>query len=184
MTSCSYRPGDRGFTLVELLIVLVLGSILALYAVPSLQQTIQKNRLDTASNQFVAMLYLARSEAVKQGTKITVTSMPTTNGVNWSQGWQLCCNPAGGPIQNGGTLANPVTNYGNSASVSFDSQGRLASPNTVPVNFIFCANGNPASSSGVTIALSGRVRIADTDKTTGLPLENDEATTMASCSAP
>ena len=177
-----------GFTLVELLVVIVIAAILASLAVPSLRNTVQTNRLDTASNQFAAMLSLARSEAVKQGAAISVSPLPAGNGVNWTGGWTVCCAPGttgtgNVPVQSGNALASPMTSYGDTAGLVFNATGRLANT-TVPANFIFCIDGTDATRArGVTVSLSGRVRVADTDPLTQRPL-NDKGVAMQACTAP
>jgi type IV fimbrial biogenesis protein FimT len=155
-----------GFTLVELLVVIAIASILATIAIPSLITTIQMNRADTASNQFAAALSMARSEAVKQGTVMTVIS--GTGLHDWgTAGWTVCCAPAPAPagttLQAGAALTVPMTNYGSAPSISFNPMGRLP-PNAAPVKFVFCPTGtNLTNARLVTVSLSGRVRVVSPD---------------------
>lgn len=56
---------QNGFTLVELMIAVVVLGVLATIAFPSFQSTIRSNRIATTSNDLIASMALARSEAVK-----------------------------------------------------------------------------------------------------------------------
>lgn len=62
----------HGFTLMELIITLTIASILAVVAVPSFQSFVLENRLTTQTNDLVADLAFARSEAIKRGRNVTV----------------------------------------------------------------------------------------------------------------
>lgn len=182
------RCAARGFTLVEFLAVVTIAGILSLVAVPSLRATMQKNRLDTASNQFVATLAMARSEAVKQGAVINVTSM--AGGLDWSGGWKVVGVPgqANATAQVGGTLSAPMTGFGNVPALGFDPRGRLlinGLANNGAANFIFCADGVDATKSrGVNVSATGRMRIADTNAASSLPYEEGQQSTMQACDAP
>lgn len=74
---------ERGFSLIELLTVIALIGIAAGLAVPSYRSAVINNRLAATSNDMVAALNLARSEAVKTGSTITVRA----DAAGWSHGW-------------------------------------------------------------------------------------------------
>lgn len=82
---------SRGFTLVELMITLALAAIIMSLAIPGFQDIIRNNRAATQSNELVAALSLARSEAVKRGARVSLC--PSTNGAactggtDWAEGW-------------------------------------------------------------------------------------------------
>ncbi|QKV57365.1 MAG: GspH/FimT family pseudopilin [Dechloromonas sp.] len=68
----------RGFTLIELLITFMIAAILAALAAPSFTSFIKNNRLTTTTNDLLADLALARSEAAKRGQQVTLCI--STNG--------------------------------------------------------------------------------------------------------
>ncbi len=86
---------QRGFTLTELLIVLAMAAILVAIAVPSYGFLVTSGRLASATNDMLLALHLARSEAIKRGTRVTVckTSNPDASApdcdssAKWEQGW-------------------------------------------------------------------------------------------------
>ena len=85
------RPQDNsGFTLVELMVTLAIAIILLSVGVPSFTQTIQNNRLTTAANKLVSATNLARGEAIKRGTRVTVCKSSDgatcVAGGDWAQG--------------------------------------------------------------------------------------------------
>lgn len=87
----------RGFTLVELLVTLAVGSILLTIAIPGYAFLMNSNRLATVTNDLVSSLQLARSEAITRGLRVTVcktgnpmASMPTcASTASWQQGWLI-----------------------------------------------------------------------------------------------
>jgi type IV fimbrial biogenesis protein FimT len=76
-----------GFTLIELMVTLsVLGVLLALVS-PSFTRLIATNRLASQTNEFVATLHLARSEAVRRAQSVTLRA--TANPDDYSKGWRV-----------------------------------------------------------------------------------------------
>jgi type IV fimbrial biogenesis protein FimU len=63
---------SRGFTLIELMIVLALLAIVSFIAVPNFMDFIERNRIQTQAQELQAFLLYARGEAVSRNTSITV----------------------------------------------------------------------------------------------------------------
>ena len=76
----------RGFTLVEVMIVLAVTAMIAAVAIPSFQSVITTNTLATQANDLVAALNYARSEAVKRRQSVALSA---NNGNNWEDGWTI-----------------------------------------------------------------------------------------------
>jgi len=103
----------RGFTLVELLVVLAVGSILLAIAIPSYAFLVNTSRLAAVTNDLVTALQLARSEAIKRGTRVTVCKISDamaaapacSTTANWQDGWLVFVDDGvRGVIDGGDTL--------------------------------------------------------------------------------
>jgi type IV fimbrial biogenesis protein FimT len=62
----------QGFTVLELMAVVLITAILTSLAVPAFNNTIRDNRVLAASNELVVAIALARSEAVRRAKSVTV----------------------------------------------------------------------------------------------------------------
>ncbi len=87
---------SSGFSLLELLTALTIGSIVIALGVPSFQGVLNNQRLTSSTNEMVTTLNLARSEAIKRVTYVTVCKSSNgtscTAGSAWEDGWIVFAN--------------------------------------------------------------------------------------------
>lgn len=177
----STGPATRGFTLVEMLIVVVLLAIIARVMVPSLAGN-DERRLDVAASEVRESLRFARSEALRRGQKvlfdaesspgrlkILVTSC-TSSGSPKSvtdprTKLTFDVNIADGPFS-GGVVVTPQFIVAGSAwgGVVFDASGEAVDACQVTgMN----GKGTPEAGSKVLLSLAGRQLSVSLDPPTG-----------------
>jgi type IV fimbrial biogenesis protein FimT len=91
--TASHRPMCRahGFTLIELMVGLTVTLVLLIVATPSMGSIIDSVWLTSATNEFMADVQLARTEAIKRNSRVALcksadgASCVTSGG--WEQGW-------------------------------------------------------------------------------------------------
>ncbi len=106
-SSVRRRPKQSGLTIIELMITLVVAAVLISLAVPNFRLLIQNNRITGATNDFLAVLNLARAEAVKRGATVLICRTDDPQAAppdcqradssvydgNWSTGWLIYALP-------------------------------------------------------------------------------------------
>jgi len=85
---------QRGFTLIEMLVAIAVAAILLGIGIPSFSGAIKNARVSADNNELTQALYLARSEAVKSSTEVTVCPRASENAMtcgsgmfDWRHGW-------------------------------------------------------------------------------------------------
>lgn len=194
----------KGFTLTELIIVLLITSIILVIAVPSYRQTTRENRLTAYINSLVGALQLARSEAIKRGTTVMVQrgSDPDQDGTfvgDWDDGWEVFVDWNGNSIKDTAVpVPDPIVRVGNALPANFTLRGNTPVANRISYlsngrsnaagSFVLCEDGDgnqiPESMTArmITINTAGRVRIA-AKSTNQIPLDSNNQE-IKSCIAP
>ena len=114
---------QRGFTTTELMIVVAIVAVLTAIAVPNMRSMIQTQRVRTASFDLNAGVTVARSEAIKRNSSVTMT--PGAGG--WVDGWTVT--DSAGNIVAKQDKFNQVDVAG-PATLAFNGMGRLIGPAT------------------------------------------------------
>ena len=88
-----HRQISRGFSLVELMVVIAILAILVVVAVPSYQAQLDNYRVRKAGEDLVSVISTARSGAVKLHREVNVSF---TTGASWCAGAKSAVEPSAG----------------------------------------------------------------------------------------
>ncbi|MGB5718025.1 MAG: GspH/FimT family pseudopilin [Gammaproteobacteria bacterium] len=157
-----------GLTLPELLVSLTVISTLSVTGISQFRHTLQENRMAAEVNQFITALHLARSEAVKHGTRILLCpgreGSPCGSSTDWVNGWILFASEdrehdpdervlqAGNPLSAGISLRS--SNH--RKRIVYQQDGSSGGSNT---SFTFCDTRRQAKPRVICLSNTGRPRL-------------------------
>jgi type IV fimbrial biogenesis protein FimT len=165
---------ERGVTLIELMTAVVVLAILLGIGVPSFRSIMRENQIAAQSNNLLASLTLARSEAIKRGVRVSVCAA-NANGNNcagtasWGNGWILFADDFGsaGAIDASDTIlqrwpaaADGVVLASEDASVTFARTGRAEFARSFIITKQGCTGQQLRT---IDIGASGRVNLRRQD---------------------
>ncbi|MEP6898171.1 MAG: GspH/FimT family pseudopilin [Rhodanobacter sp.] len=169
----------RGFSLLELMITISVMAILLAVALPSFRDAIHRNQVSSSSNELLASLAYARTEAVTRGQLVsmcpgTKAAGCTAAGQAFDAGWIVYTYPAGAASANKAYVAGaPVLRSVDPRSgvsiqshttevITFGQQGQLHSATITPLklDFVTCfRNGTTGTGSSTTSVPGAELRI-------------------------
>lgn len=143
---------NTGFTLVELMITLFIISILLTVGLPSLRSYAQSNQLIASSNELLSALHIARSEAIRLNSRVSICDSSNgtscSNTGDWKNGWIVFVDANGDRAGTGSVCALPGTDclLRVHEAISEDQltvAGKMDSTNVAIKYFTFNARGVP-----------------------------------------
>ena len=160
---------QSGFTLIELMTVVVVAAVILVFAIPSFEGVINNNKVASATNELTTTLARARLAAIKANT--TAEVKPTT-GTNWAAGYQVEADLNGDAtsevINIVEAVDDNVTFTGPASSVIFNSLGGLGAtlyPSTATFTESFTLNAPKAYGRTLTISGIGSTSVVVNDNT-------------------
>jgi type IV fimbrial biogenesis protein FimT len=84
------RSHQRGFTLFELMVSIMILALLVGLAVPTFRTITANSRTSAATNNLASALAVARSEALRQSTTVSIcpsSDQKTCDVPDWTKGW-------------------------------------------------------------------------------------------------
>ncbi len=159
------RFPQRGVTLIELLIAVIITAILLSVALPSFKAWVQNSQIRTATESIQNGLQLARAEAVRRNEPVNFI---LGNKTDWTV--STVADP-GNPIQSrlsseGSTNVDITVTPSGATTVTFNALGRVTNSATAPTQFVLDVPTSilPANESRelrINIESGGQIRSCD-----------------------
>ena len=166
------RRLSRGFTLLELMIVLAIAGILAAVAGPGFKSMMRGSAVVAGRDQVASAVKMARGEAIYRKTFATLcasTNQATCSaGADWKDGWIVFSDIDGdGQVDNGvdtlidvnyGDTALRVGNDGSGGTLTFAPSGMKVPVGTVVIGVCDADATSSVAGHSLTISSVGSVR--------------------------
>jgi len=157
---------QRGFTLLELIIVLIISVLLITIGIPGFQTLIQNNRLTVAASSIHNSLLFARSQSVSYLNYVTVCPLENdTCGTNWGAGLDIFIDSSNRGVYDAGEVLLKAAVPFNSSDtlvfpsnrITFTPEGQITGSSAI---FRYCGG---SSRVGVSVSYGGRASIISSD---------------------
>lgn len=149
-----------GLTLIELMVAITVMGVLMAIGIPSFQSSIASSRVTTTNNDFASSMALARSEAIRRGTRITVCKSndgaTCVTAGDWAQGWIVFVDTTRAAADAAVDAGEVVVSRTQASSAGIVIAGEAAVANFIS----FSADGTARTMTGA--AQQGRVRVCST----------------------
>jgi len=160
---------QRGFTLIELIITLVIAGILVAVGVPNLAVFLKNSSRTTRLNDLVTAFNYARSESVKRNTDIRVCSSTDaascSGNTTFSNGWVVRqVAPAAVLRVFEQDLGSETSIIGTVSAFTYQGNGFPASGSPANATFTYCDDRGAVAARAVVVSTTGHPGISrDTD---------------------
>lgn len=115
---------SRGFTLPEMLTVIMIIGILAVFAFPAMTKFLATQAVRSASYDLFSDLVFARSEAIARGTNVTIQAV---SGTDFKQGWTITEQATNTVLRTQAARDSQIEFTATGNQVTFDRSGRASS---------------------------------------------------------
>lgn len=144
-----------------MVLLAVLGISLS-FGIPKITGILDNNRFVAQSNALIGYLSYARSEAVKRGTNVSVSS--TSGTTDWVDGWQIAIDATAEvlrisdpPNLNDTTIIGPIT-------ITFAANGSSSPPSTI----VICRGSQANQARAINISAIGTIQSARDTESDGI----------------
>jgi type IV fimbrial biogenesis protein FimT len=171
---------SKGFTLLELIIILAILGLTMAYAVPGLRTMVTNNRISGNANDFIAAQQFAKAESASRINPVTMCKKNAAGdacvaGGDWSQGWIVFSDVNGDAAVDGGETVllnhetlNPDITFGGTAGVTDFITYRPSGTTSVTSTevLIICDDrGYAGSAKGILVTITGRGSVMKASET-------------------
>jgi type IV fimbrial biogenesis protein FimT len=163
-----------GFSLTELMIVLVIAAILLASGLPNFRNMLLRQRLRSTANDMFAAIDYTRTQAIARGVRVMMTPADT-RGADWRAGWVVFIDGNGnrrpdrgeeilaeqGPVPAGLTVSSTLSGAA-PVYVAYNGAGRSCSAsNSMAAHFGTLSLFLGDNARHIKINMLGRARICD-----------------------
>lgn len=156
---------EKGYTILELMIVVALIGALAGYGIPNMFDLVKSNRLVTSTNELITAVHYAKSEASKRARPVFVQAISSTAGNEWGAGWRVWADEDRNGVMAAGELVREfeggldvvMDEAASVSSISFNSLGVPRGSATLTINV--CDDRSAETGRSITMTALGVIEV-------------------------